>query len=89
VPTYLAAMCLTGMSHEMWERFAFTTYWDGPPGSASDYMLSRELFDAGVPIVAAREAFVWHVKEEWNRADQEERKRLYIDQPSELTLSPQ
>lgn len=86
VPTYFAGMCLTGMSHAFWQRFPFLTYWNEHPGSASDLMLSTRLNEAGIPIVAAREAFVWHVKERWNLADREERKQLYLHEPSEIVL---
>ena len=85
VPTFLVGMCMTGMSHAMWQRFCFHV-WSGPPGNASDFVLSRDLHAAGVPMVAAREAFVWHVKEQWNTLDAEPRKRLYLEEPSELVL---
>ncbi len=89
VPTYLAGMCITGMSHAMWQRFAFTTYWDEPPGNASDYMLSRQLNNAGVEIIAARDAFVWHVKQVWNTMDTDPRKRLYVyEHASQIVLEP-
>lgn len=86
VPTYLVGMCITGMSHAMWQRFPFSTFRDEPPGNASDFVLSSSLNAAGVAIVAAREAFVWHTKETWNRADRADRKRLYLTEPSELVL---
>ncbi len=87
VPTYLAGMCITGMTHSMWQRFAFTTYWDEPPGNASDYMLSRLLNDNNIEIVAARDAFVWHVKQVWNTQDTDPRKRLWVhEHPSEIVL---
>lgn len=85
VPTFLVGMCITGMSHAKWQRFGFHV-WSGAPGNASDFILSRDIHAAGVPMVAAREAFVWHVKEQWNTADAEPRKRLYLEEPSELLL---
>lgn len=91
--TTLVGFSLTGMSREMWERFPFQAY--GRPGHAtgfsSDYSLSKRLQDAGVPIVAAREAFVYHLKEVWNQHDLEPRKRLLVgvEPPSiELEVVP-
>jgi hypothetical protein len=84
--TCLVGMCITGMSHAMWQRFAFRTFWNEPPGSCSDFCLSADLNAAQIPMVAARDAFVWHVKETWNTADRDPRKRLYLDLPSELVL---
>jgi hypothetical protein len=86
LPTFLVALCITGMAHEMWGHFPFRTYFDEPPGNGSDFCLSRDLHAAGVPMVAARDAFVWHVKERWNTADLDPRKRLYLHEPSELVL---
>lgn len=87
LPSFFAGMCLTGMSHSLWQRHPFRVYWNEPPGSCSDFMLSRSLNEAKVPIVAAREAFVWHTKETWNQADKEVRKRLYIGrEPAEIVL---
>lgn len=84
VPTYLTGMCLTAMSHPMWQRFGFRTYFDEPPGNASDFCLSEDLHDSNIPIVAAREAFVWHVKEKFNTLDRDPRKALYLHEKSEL-----
>ena len=87
VPSYFTGMCLTGMSHAMWQRYPFSTYWDAPPGSCSDFVLSRALVKDEIPIVAAREAFVFHVKQVWNQADSDPRKRLYVGkEPAELVL---
>ena len=77
VPTYFAGMCLTGMSRELWQQFPFDCY-NGDPGNASDFSLCLRLQDAEIPIVAAREGFVYHVKELWSKPDQEERKKLLI-----------
>lgn len=87
VPTYFTGMCLTGMSRELWVKYPFQTFWDEPPGSCSDFVLSKRLVNAGVPIVACRDAFVFHVKETWNQADREVRKRLYIGlEPAAIEL---
>ena len=85
VPSYLVGMALTGMSYELWQRFPFRVY-NGRPGNASDYCLSCDLQNAKVPIVAARDAFVWHGKPVWGMNDAQERRRLLLDEPSEITL---
>lgn len=64
VPTYFAGMCLTGMSREMWQRFPFDCYPLGHFGG-SDYHLSWRLQEAGIPIVGARDGFVFHLKKSW------------------------
>ena len=68
IQTYVAGFALTGMSYEMWERFPFRVY-NGKPGNASDYCLSCDLQRAKIPIVAARDGFVWHGKPRWNMND--------------------
>lgn len=85
VPTYVVAFALTGMAYELWERFPFRVY-NGKPGNASDYMLSCALQTAGVPMVAARDAFVWHGKPRWGMNDAEARRRLLLEEPSEIRL---
>jgi hypothetical protein len=85
VHTFLVGMCITGMSHAMWQRFPFRTF-TGPPGNASDFCLSQDLERAGVPMIAGRDAFVWHVKQVWNTTDTDPRKRLYLGEPNELVL---
>ncbi len=67
IPTYFGGMCLTGMSRSMWQRFPFGCY--GTPGGGSDYHLSWRLQQASVPIVAARDGFVFHLKERWGQFD--------------------
>lgn len=64
IGTYFAGMCLTGMSREMWQRFPFDCYPLGHFGG-SDYHLSWRLQEAGIPIVAARDGFVLHLKKSW------------------------
>lgn len=85
VPTFFAGMCITGMSHSMWQRYPFQV-WDGAPGNASDFVLSKRLCEDEIPMLAAREAFVWHVKEVWNQADRDPRKALYLHEASALDL---
>lgn len=75
---YQLGFALSGMKTELWQRFPFRVYWDTPPGSRSDNVLSDRLNAAGIPILAARDAFVWHVKENWDQQDVEERKKLYV-----------
>jgi hypothetical protein len=58
IPTWFTGMSLTGMSHDLWQEFPFHVDFD--PGWASDFLLSKRLQDAGVPIVAVREGFTYH-----------------------------
>lgn len=69
VPTYFAGACLTGMSRELWRRFPFRVLGENDCGFASDWMLSVRLHTAGIPIVAARGAFIEHLKPDWLRVD--------------------
>lgn len=69
VPTHFVGFSLTCMSREMWSTYPFGVF-GGPTRSfASDFHLSRRLRDAGVPMVAAREGYITHVKERWNTLD--------------------
>lgn len=63
IPTWFTGMSLTGMSYENWERFPFDCFYD--PGYASDFHLSLRLQEAGIPIVAAREAHAYHWRTDW------------------------
>lgn len=79
VPTYFAGMCLTGMSRDMWLRYPFDVYGDEyESGHGSDYRLCLQLQQDDIPIVAAREGYVYHVKERWSLPDRAEEKRLLI-----------
>lgn len=71
VPTWFTGMSITGMTLEMWRRFPFGCFCDegSPLGYASDFHLSRRLQDAGVPIVAVREAFAYHWRNEWQHTN--------------------
>lgn len=83
VPTTLCGYTITGMSRDMWLKYPFMIWWLGQ----SDFHFSKRLEGDGVPMVAAREAFVWHVKERWNLSDTDERKRPYVGaEPAELVL---
>lgn len=77
VPTYFAGHCLTFMDRDLWDRFPWECH-GGPPGYASDLMLSWRLQEAGVPIVAARDGFVRHVKARWNYVDDTPGRQLLI-----------
>jgi len=85
VPTAVVGFALTGMSVDLWTRFPFDV-WSRPPGNASDFMLSRRLLEAKIPMVGARDAFVYHGKPVWNTGDRDERRRLLLSEPSEIVL---
>lgn len=76
VPTTVVGFSLTGMSREMWTRFPFQVQPES--GCQSDYNLAKRLERAGIPMVAHRDVFVWHVKQVWNQGDTDPRKRLLI-----------
>lgn len=78
VPTTLCGFSLTGMSYELWQRFPFQAEY------GSDTNLSFRLDGAGIPIVGARDAFLWHVKENWNMRDEDPRKRFLIGEEPPL-----
>jgi hypothetical protein len=91
VPTNFAGMCLTTMSRELWLRFPFGCYHGcnaEDAGCASDYHLSLRLQVNNIPIVAAREGFVFHVKDLWNTLDQGFDKRLRIGEDVGVTVVP-
>ena len=77
VRTYFAGHCLTFMWRELWDRFPFACH-GGPPGYASDLMVSWLLQEADLPIYAAREGFVRHVKARWNYIDETPGRSLLI-----------
>ena len=74
-PTTFAGLSLTLMAREMWQRFPLrvTEY-----GGQMDYVLSWELQQACVPIVAPTAGFIHHVKERWNMFDTAPEKQLLI-----------
>jgi hypothetical protein len=76
VPSFFAGMSLTCMTRELWLRFPLSGFTASCWGT--DYSLSYRLGRARIPIVAHRAAFVWHVKERWNRTDQAPEKRLLV-----------
>lgn len=85
VPTGFAGMSLTGMARDLWLRYPFRAM--GSPGCSwgSDWSLSTRLRDDGIPIVAARGAFVWHVKTKTNERDEAPGRGLLVGkEPSEV-----
>jgi hypothetical protein len=81
VPTTLVGFALTGMSIDLWRRYRFDC--DG----GADFRLSQRLAGKGIPMVGAREGFIWHVKESWGRRDQDPRKRLLVgEEPAAIEL---
>jgi hypothetical protein len=78
VPTHFMGMALTGMPRDMWLKYPYQVYGIGQRGWASDFNLSSRLRDDGVPMVAARDGFIDHLKEVWLKADQAHVMRLLI-----------
>jgi GT2 family glycosyltransferase len=63
VPTHFMGFALTGMTRELWERFPYGAYTAiRKTGYSSDFHLCVRLRDAGVPMVAARDGYVEHLK---------------------------
>jgi len=86
VPTYFSGYTLLGMERELWERYPFRVF-GGWPGFGSDFSISKRITDDKVPIVAAREAFVWHQKAVWNHTDATPGRELVMDK-AEIVLEP-
>lgn len=83
VRTTFAGLALTVMDRELWKQFPLRCT---VLGGQMDYQLSWELQRAGVRIVAPRDSFVLHVKEEWNVMDKNPAKRLLIgERPPSIT----
>jgi GT2 family glycosyltransferase len=77
----------TCMSREMWREFPFGCFGTGSRGYSSDFHLSRRLRDAGVPMVAARDGYVTHVKEQWNKLDRGEGRQLLVGvEPADVVV---
>lgn len=72
IPTCFAGFAVTGMSRDMWLKYPYRS--DNVP---SDYNLCRRLQVDGVPIVAPKQAFMWHAKDRINEGGTG-RKRLLI-----------
>ena len=77
VPTYFAGHTLTFLWRSMWDEFGWEAY--GPaPGCATDLVLSWKLQTAGIPIYAARDGYVQHVKARFNYIDHTPGRELLI-----------
>lgn len=87
IVTGFVGFALTCMSREMWRRFPFGVF-GGPEQSwSSDFHLSMRLRDAGVPMLVARDGYVVHLKEQWNKLDTSPRARLLIgEEPAGVTI---
>lgn len=77
VRSYFAGHCLTFMHRELWDAFPWACH-GGPPGYASDLMLSWRLQQAGIEIMAIRGGFVRHVKKRWNYIDETPGRELLV-----------
>lgn len=63
VPTHFMGFALTGMPREMWQRYPYGAYTARrATGYSSDFHLCVRLRDDGVPMVAARDGYVEHLK---------------------------
>jgi hypothetical protein len=76
IPTGFVGMALTAMTRSVWRDFPFEVC--QPYNAQVDYSLSYRLTQAGIPMYAARDAFVLHQKERWNEMDQAPEKRILI-----------
>ena len=78
VPTGFVGFALTCMSREMWREFPFGAFGAASQAWSSDFHLSMRLRDAGVPMVAAREGLVGHLKKRWNTVDNTPGRELLV-----------
>jgi hypothetical protein len=78
IPTWFVGMAFTAMPRQLWLDHPLEPW--PRTDVASDAWLSVRLHNSRTPMVAARGAYVHHVKERWNLHDQEQRKRLLIGQ---------
>ena len=72
-PTTFAGYAFTTATREVWLRCPHPQL-----GNANDFHQSQQFARAGIPILAARDGMVDHVKEQWNMPDTDPRKRLWI-----------
>lgn len=70
-PSSFHGYACTMMTREIAEEFPFACYRPTPQdrGHSSDFHHSRRLADAGIDIVACRDAFVPHIKPHWNSSE--------------------
>ena len=78
LPTGFVGFALTCMTREMWRQFPFGVFGNAQQSWSSDFHLSMRLRDAGVAMVAARDGYVVHQKERWNKLDTSPQARLLI-----------
>lgn len=63
VPTHFMGFSLTGLTRELWQHFPYGAFTKiRRTGYSSDFHLCIRLRDAGVPMVAARDGYVEHLK---------------------------
>jgi hypothetical protein len=75
------------MSREMWREFPFGAYGSASQAWSSDFHLSRRLRDARVPMVAVRDGYVTHCKEQWNKLDRGEGRQLLVGiEPADVVV---
>lgn len=75
IPTTFVGLALTCLGRDLWLDHPLEV---SALGGQMDYVLSHRLQEAGVPIVAPTDGFIWHVKETWNRRDRAPEKRLLV-----------
>jgi hypothetical protein len=76
IPTTFAGLSLTCASREIWLKHPLQV--DPITKGQMDYDLCYRLAQSGIPIYAAKGAYVHHVKERWCFMDQNPEKRLLI-----------
>lgn len=87
IRTWLTGLTLLCMPYRLWCDFPFDAYDLNGPGYGSDFHVSKRLDNAGVPIMAATDAFVWHHKRVWNEVHADTDERLLVGvEPAELVL---
>lgn len=78
VPTGFVGFALTCMTRELWREYPFGAFGSAHQAWSSDFHLSMRLRDAGVPMVAAREGLVGHLKKRWNKLDDTPGRELMV-----------
>lgn len=86
IRTHFAGFTFTTMSRSLWERFPWECFGRSETtGWASDYSLALRLRDAGVPIWAVKDGFIYHTKLNWTQVGLEGRRALNIGKfPSQV-----
>lgn len=82
--TGFAGIAFTCMSRDMWLEFPWDCY-GKPRGWAADYHLALRLRDAGVPIWAPKNGFIYHTKKNWLDHSTTEATKIYVgERPKEI-----